>query len=158
MSATMQRVSRAEFARMQGWSKSYVTKLGQQGRLVDVDGLVDVEATLAKIRGTTTAPARAAPQVTGIGFVDAAERDKFYSAELRRLEFEKQVGELLKAEDVRRVVADAVATLARTLDGLPDILAPQLAMTDEANCKAVLRDALHAARHELARRFQPVQG
>jgi Protein of unknown function (DUF1441) len=157
MNASAQRVSRAEFARMQGWSKSYVTKLGDQGRLVEADRLIDVQATLEKIRGTTTAPSRAAPQVSGIGFVDAAERDKFYSAELRRLEFEKHVGQLLQAE-VRRVVADAVATLGRALDGLPDILAPQLAMTDEANCRAVLRDALHAARHELARKFQPVQG
>lgn len=44
-------VSRADFARMRGWNRSYVTKLSQQGRLVlSPDGkLVDVPATLARL-------------------------------------------------------------------------------------------------------------
>jgi hypothetical protein len=42
-------LTRSDFARLKGWSKSYVTKLGEQGRLVlSPDGKkVDVSATLA---------------------------------------------------------------------------------------------------------------
>lgn len=45
-------VTRSEFAALQGWAPSYVTKLGHQGRLVfspDNPKLIDVAATLAEL-------------------------------------------------------------------------------------------------------------
>jgi hypothetical protein len=44
--------SRAEFARIIGKSKPYVTQLGSEGRLVMVGKLVDVEASQARIAAT----------------------------------------------------------------------------------------------------------
>ena len=45
--------TRAEFARLQGWDRSYVTRLAQQGRLVlSAEGRVDVEASIARIKAT----------------------------------------------------------------------------------------------------------
>lgn len=48
----MSRVTQIEFARQQGWSRSYVTQLKAAGRLVMADGMVDVEASLALIDRT----------------------------------------------------------------------------------------------------------
>lgn len=47
-------LKRAEFARQQGWDRSYITKLGKQGRLIlsPDQKMVDVEATLAVLRKT----------------------------------------------------------------------------------------------------------
>lgn len=45
-------MSKAEFAASRGWSRPYVSKLARQGRLVLVDGRVDVEATLALLAET----------------------------------------------------------------------------------------------------------
>ena len=46
-------VSRAEFARLQGYDRSYVTRLAQAGRLVmHAEGRVDVEASIERIKAT----------------------------------------------------------------------------------------------------------
>jgi len=48
-------VSQAEFARMNGWDRSYVTRLKQAGRLVmTADGRVDVEASRAPLFSPAT--------------------------------------------------------------------------------------------------------
>lgn len=41
--------TRADFARRMGWNRSSVTRAVQDGRVVLLDGLVDVDASLAKI-------------------------------------------------------------------------------------------------------------
>ncbi len=46
-------LSRSEFAALQGWAPSYITKLGHQGRLVfssDNPKLIDVQATLSGLQ------------------------------------------------------------------------------------------------------------
>ena len=48
----METVTFSEFAALQGWQKSYVTKLRQAGRLVLVEGRVDVAASKARIHET----------------------------------------------------------------------------------------------------------
>jgi len=46
------KVTQAEFARLQGWSRSHVTGLKQAGRLVMDGKRVDVKASLARIEAT----------------------------------------------------------------------------------------------------------
>lgn len=43
---------RSEFAKLKGVNKSTVTRWGQDGRLVEVGGLIDVEATEARLAAT----------------------------------------------------------------------------------------------------------
>ena len=45
-------LTQTDFAKQQGWQKSYITQLKAAGRLVMVDGLVDVESSLALIART----------------------------------------------------------------------------------------------------------
>ena len=48
----MSRESKSAFARRLGVSPSYVTKLAEHGRLVVVDGQIEVEVSLARIKAT----------------------------------------------------------------------------------------------------------
>lgn len=141
-----------DFALNQGWAKSYVTKLKQQGRLVmTADGYVDTTASLALIRQTTGAPERAAEAVVSAGFSDSRDRKEHYAAELARLEFEQRVGKLLPAADVHSAVADAATTLRSRLQSLPAQLAPQLAaLTDEGAISVLLTDQIELLLSEMA--------
>lgn len=130
--------SLAQFARRKGWHRSTATRYSQQGKLVMVDGLVDVEASEARLavaqdpnkEGVRQRHARgraAAPAATGGsgGDTKANPNDTTYQlltkhraaaeqlrAELLRLEFEEKEGRLVDAESVRKQ-AFAAARAAR---------------------------------------------
>ena len=147
--ATAQAVgTQAEFAAANGWSKSYVSKLKVEGRLVfTAAGLVDFAASLARIKATSGATERAAPPVQGKAYSDAQDRERFYSAELKRLELERETRKLLPAAEVDAVVDDAAAIMRSTVEGWRDRMPAQLAAcgADEqriAACLAVECDAL----------------
>ena len=110
--------TQAEFAGANGWAKSYVSKLKGEGRIVFApDGRVDFAASLARIKATTGAPERAAPPVQGEAYSDAQDRDRFYSAELKRLELERETRKLLQADEVDAVVDDAAAIMRSAIEG-----------------------------------------
>ena len=60
----MNLASKAEFAGIMGWSRAYVSQLAGEGRLVLVDGLVDVEASRARVEATAADRIRAWPPAT----------------------------------------------------------------------------------------------
>lgn len=151
--------SQANFARLIDVDKSYVTKLKGEGRLVFNDaGLVDVAASLARIKATSGAPERAAPAVQGSDYQDAADRDKWYAAELKRLEYERAVGALLETPDVLAVIADVSTTVRVRFEQWPDRLAPQIAAlgADEHRIRALLAEQVQAAFEEMARGFERI--
>jgi hypothetical protein len=149
--------SQADFARLHGWGRSYVTALKHAGRLVLNDGgQVDVQASLARIQATTERPEQAsAPAVPPAVRVDR-DRKEFYDAENARLDLEERLGKLVRADQVLEAVADAGALFASQLDSLPDRLAPQIAAlgSDEARIRALLVDTLESARHDLVTRLR----
>lgn len=133
--------SQADFARAQGWERSYVTKLKHAGRLVfTADGLVDFGASLQRIRASTIAPERAAPQVQGDQYASAQDRERFYSAELKRLELERATRAVRDAADVAAVAAETGAVVRVAVESWRDRLAPQLAALhgDEQRIHALL--------------------
>lgn len=165
MSATPFRpfMSRSEFAVHIGVAKSYVTKLGHQGRLVMGQGenahLVDVTATKALLVETTGAPERANEAAQSPVFSDAKDQREHYQAEMARLDYEERCGKLMPAEEVRAVVATAGTGLRARLEMLPDSLAPQLAaVQDEARVKALLAAEIESALAELSHQFGKLLG
>jgi hypothetical protein len=167
MGAESQYLTRAEFARAQNWSRSYVTKLGNEGRLVlDAAGkMIDVGATLAVLKRTTDpsketvrqhhaatradkptekdsneAPASASADPK---YWDNKARREGALAEMAELELATKRNELVDRE---RVEATAFATgrnLRDTMLGLPTRLAPVIAtMTDAFEVEVMLRDAI----------------
>lgn len=148
--------TQAEFARRQEWSKSYVTKLKGEGRLVLTDeGLVDVEASLALIQSTTTAPERASTPAQTPTFADAADREKFYAAELKRLDYEAQVRKIALMADVESVMLDVATRLRGALEAWPDRLTPVLAAAagDEDRIRTLLVEEVEMRLAELSRGF-----
>lgn len=148
--------TQTEFARAQGWSKSYITKLKQDGRLVMTDdGLVDFAASLARIQATTGAPERASAPAVSHSVRSDRDRQAFYDAEKSRLDLEERVGRLLAADQVLSAVADAAVTLREALSTWPYRLTPQLAAAggDEARIRACLAENVEADLAALANRF-----
>lgn len=157
MSDTPATLTRSEFAAHNGWAKSYVTKLGHEGRLVlTSDGKrVLVAESLAKIAEGTTAMARASePAVPAAVRVDR-DRKEFYDAENARLDLEERTGKLMRADDVLDIVANVAATLRTRLESRSAIVAPQLAALagDEARITTVLADHDRATLAEVSRLF-----
>lgn len=148
--------SQAEFARQQGWSKSYVSKLKAESRLVfTADELVDVEASLALIRSTTAAPERASQPAQTPTFSDAADREKFYASELKRLDYEAQVGKTAEMAQVEAVCADVGTRLRSALETWPERLSPLLAAAggDEERIAAILAEEVELRLAEISRAF-----
>jgi hypothetical protein len=148
--------NQAEFGRLHGWGKSYVTKLKLEGRLVFTDdGLVDVAASLAKIQANTGAPERASAPAVSPSTRSDRDRQAFYDAERSRLDLEERIGRLLDADQVLGAMADAAVTLRTALETWPERLSPELASLggDEARIRARLADHVEAALEEISRRF-----
>lgn len=150
----------SKFARLQGWSPSYVTKLKDAGRLMlTVDGKrVRVEASLVRIKETesgqpqhvasrehqqkrrtgTVAPDKV-PNVPKAdnetipprGTRAAAERrEAFARAEMREIALARLRGELVETAAVRAAGTEAGTALRAAIENLPDHLAPILAEGD----------------------------
>ncbi|QRM19551.1 DUF1441 family protein [Dechloromonas sp. TW-R-39-2] len=150
MSDQAKAVSQAEFARILGVGRSYVTALKSAGRLVlDRDNKVLVEESKASIARSNGAPERAA--VTEKVFSDARDKKEHYAAELSRLDYEERCGKLMKADEVLSVVSGAIVTLRTRLESFPDALAPQLAsIGDEQMIRALLADNIEMLLAELS--------
>ena len=156
-------MSRSDFAAHIGVAKSYITKLGHQGRLVMGQGdnaeRIDVEATKRVLAETTGAPERAVEAAQTPLFADAKDQREHYQAEMARLDYEERCGKLMQADEVRAVVAAAATGLRSRLELLPDSLAPQLAASaDENHIRAMLAGEIEATLAELSHQFGKVLG
>lgn len=150
------RGSQADFARAQGWQKSYVTALKQAGRLVfDEDGRVLFEPSLERIKDTTGAPERAAPVVQGKPYSDSQDRERFYNAELKRLELERETRKLRESSEVASAVDDAAALIRATVEAWRDRMPPQLAAlgADEQRIGSFLAAECEHLLQRLAEKF-----
>ena len=118
-------VTQAEFARHLGVGRSYVTALKKAGRLVmDADGRVLVEESMASLARSTGAPERAAV-VPELYQDNRDKRDHF--------------------------VVGAMTTLRSRLESLPNVLAPQLSVvSDEKEIMALLADQIEQLLNECA--------
>lgn len=166
----MTTATQAEFAATLGKDKSYVTRLKQAGRLVlTADGLVDVEASQARIAatadpsraasvearqaGATTPKQAASPANEAIGnsYQTAKAVNEKYKALTAKLEYEKASGKLVDAEAATLFAADLAATFRSALEVLPDRLAPELVpLNDTETTRAVLVESFEQVLTDLA--------
>ena len=150
-----QRGTRSEYAAHINVRPSYVTKLGKQGRLVLVDGMVDFDATDAKVRSTADrgraangansggASSAAAGAVNDL-FRKAQTQERAYSARLLELKYRRESGELVAISEVRAAYARRISTLRDAMMQIPSRLAAVLAAeTDEVKVHDLLEDELH---------------
>lgn len=175
-----QLVTQAEFARMEGKARSYITALKHAGRLVMVGDKVDVEASRARIAATAdpnrddVALRHAADRGAPNPAVDTQKTEKIteetpesspeshdyqrsrakkehYLAEQARIEFEQQIGKLVEKSDVDAAVADVVTLFRQRLENIPYRFAPELVSKDLDTIRAILKQEVHGALAELER-------
>jgi phage terminase Nu1 subunit (DNA packaging protein) len=168
----MNAVNQAEFARLQGWSKSYVTKLKGEGRLVmSPDGLVDVAATRAKIaatadpnrddvvqrhaagRGQVTPPPPPEADRIGSSYQAARAVKEKFAAMTAKLDYERAVGKVVEKTDVSAAVEDVTSVIRQALENLPHRAGPDLVGKDLDAIRATLKQEVHAALAEMEREF-----
>jgi uncharacterized membrane protein YdfJ with MMPL/SSD domain len=88
------------------------------------------------------------------GYQESRAKRERYLALAAQRDYEQSIGKLMDAADVESAVASAATTLRTSLESLPDVLAPQLsAITDEAECRAVLAEAIEHALGEISHQF-----
>lgn len=171
-----QLISKAEYARRRGCDPAAVTRAVQKGWITAIDGKIDpvvadvqwaanarsradsrpateVGARLAGISAPPPAaggageggePAR--PPATEDGYFAARTRRETAEAELAELKLQEQLGQLVRAADVRAAYAKRAAALREGLLQLPARLSAILAAeSDQAKCHAVLEAELHQA-------------
>lgn len=168
-----------DFAKQLGVVPGYVTQLKDAGRLVMTNNLIDVEASLRLINATAdpgkvgvverhavereqkaAAPVRINPEMddmtgkAGSAYQQARAMKEKYFAMQAKIAYEKEVGVLLVAGEVKFAVADGDAIIRNRLESLPDTLAPQLAAEqDEGRIRAMLADYIEDLLSELSRSF-----
>lgn len=85
-----------------------------------------------------------------------ARREHYQALEAQRA-YEVAMGKLMDAHEVASAVASAATTLRARLEGLPDVLGPQLAaISDEAQARAMLAEAIEHALEEASRQFSNI--
>lgn len=163
-------ITKSEFAARRGWSKSYVSKLVTQDRLVLTDeGKVELEASEALLVASAD-PSKAAvtarherlrsrreteladepPAVLPADFQKSRALREHYLALQEQAKFLKDQGTLVEREAVETAAFNAGRLVRDQLLGMVPQLAPELApMTDpwmiERHLAAALRRALEEA-------------
>ncbi len=165
----MNTATQAEFARMLGVQKSYVSKLKDQGRLVFAeDGRVDVAASKQRIQQTAdpnrddvsqrfdkASSAGSSRQNGDIGNSYQAARavKEKYSAMQAKLEYERAIGKLVDKAEVQAVVEDVITQFRQGLENLPYRLAPELVGQDLDGIRAALKQEIFDALGKMQRGF-----
>lgn len=163
----MTTLSQSDYAKLKGWNKSTVTRLKQQGRLVMVSGLVDVEATDARLAASSggrddvadrhaaersvkvgaggTAEAAAPPSPHNEARANAQARKESAAADLMEIELAQKRGNLIPKEDVDAALKALGASVRARLDVLADQLAPVVApVADLDETHAILAEHFRA--------------
>jgi hypothetical protein len=119
-----------------------------QGNAADAPAGAAHEAARA-----VTEPAPAQDRAGSTYQASRAVRERYLAMEAKRA-YEVAIGKLMDANEVAVAVAHAAATLRTRLESLPDVLGPQLAaITDEAQARATLAEAIQHALEETSRQF-----
>ncbi len=167
----MTTVTQAEFARMEGKARSYITALKGAGRLVMTeDGKVDVEASRARIAGTSDpnrddvtqrhaenrqdAPVEASQSdKIGSSYQAARAVKEKFSAMQAKLEYERAIGKVVEKSEVEGAIADVVTAFRQRLENMPHRIAPEIVGKDLDAIRATLKQEVFGALAEMEREF-----
>ena len=177
MNSTVNAVTQAEFARLIGVGRSYVTALKKADRLVINEiGNVLVEESKKRIAETAD-PNRDdvrerfvaergqpvavdAPEIeeteeqpTGPDDQRARAKKEYFLAEQARIAFERDIGKLIAKADVERAIEDVISAIRQTIENLPHRTAPELVGKDLDAIRATLKQEVHAALSNMDKEF-----
>ncbi len=138
------RVTQAEFARQNGWSRQYVNKLVKEGRIKLKGGRIDPVAAKKAIdelaEPSTVLRESSAPKGQlvstpsypvdnrkAVDFAAARTMREAFRAKMAKMEYEEKAGKLTDASKVREDAFRAGRIIRDALLGIPDRLADILA-------------------------------
>lgn len=153
-------MSQAEFARQQGFTRGYVTKLIKKGIIRLSNGKVDsVQAQQAMkanadpvslIRSDQTTEIAPA-QPGAVDFVTARTMREAFRAKMAKLEYEEKSGTLTDAAKVKQDAFKAGRIIRDELLAIPDRLADVLAAEDDpATVRRIICDELELVLRRLS--------
>ena len=161
-------VTQAEFARQNGWSRQYVSKLVQQGRIEVKGGRIDPVAAkkaieeLAEPSTVLRKKADSQGETTGhssypmdsrkaVDFASARTMREAFRAKMAKLEYEEKAGKLTDASKVREDAFRAGRIIRDALLGMPDRLSDILAAEDDpAKIANLLQEELESVLGDMA--------
>lgn len=173
----MTTMTKSEFARHINVTPGYVTQMNASGRLVMEGNKVNVEESIKRIEDTRD------PSKSGVADrhsknrenkdnpkVDSDSENKTfsessayhehktikekYNALQAKIAYEKELKQLLPADDVRQAVMDGDTIIRSRIESLPDMLAPQLAAElDEQRVRAILTEQIELLLMDLSSSF-----
>jgi hypothetical protein len=153
------RGKQAEIARRTGKSRALITRKAKQGKLVEVNGEIDVEASVEALNAEDERRHKAVePGSVDVAalekriledvnkstetYAEAQRRKEVALADLRELELAQKSGDVIAVSYAAGYLAEASKAVTNQLLALPDKLAPLLAAsTDIRECRdLVLRE------------------
>lgn len=176
-------VNQSKFAQIIGVDRSYVTRLKKHDRLVlDDDGYVLVDESIQRIKDTADpnrddvvsrwknergvlAPVvplqstELSPELTEDespeehSYQRARAKKEHFLAERARVDYLRDIGELVPIADMRAAVADVVTAFRQTLEQLPHRTGPELIGKDLDGIRATLKQDIRAALSDMEREF-----
>ncbi|QZA80194.1 hypothetical protein [Deefgea piscis] len=173
-------LSKSDYAKLRGWSRQYVGKLGKENRLVMSGGKVDVDATDALLdktadpskqgvkdrwaeqRGDDYSPPAAThqschsivpPEITlEYDFQVARAKRETHMAKIAEMDEQQRMGNLVDVNMVRQAMTDNGAAMRAALERMPDRIAPVLAAeTDPTVVYQLLDEEIGRILDELVR-------
>ena len=153
-------MSQAEFARQQGFTKGYVTKLIKKGIVKLKHGKVDSHQAqqamkanadpVSLIRSDQTTEL-APPQPGAVDFVTARTMREAFRAKMAKLEYEEKSSTLTDAAKVKQDAFKAGRIIRDELLAIPDRLADVLAAEDDpATVRRIVCDELELVLRRLS--------
>lgn len=176
-------VNQSKFAKIIGVDRSYVTRLKKHDRLVlDDDGYVLVEESIQRIKDTAdpnrddvvsrwqservpqapVVPVQSTELPPELAEDDSPEEHSYqrarakkehFLAERARVDYLRDIGELVPIADMRAAVADVVTAFRQTLEQLPHRTGPELIGKDLDGIRATLKQDIRAALSDMERQF-----
>lgn len=176
-------VNQSKFAKIIGVDRSYVTRLKKHDRLVlDDDGYVLVEESIQRIKDTAdpnrddvvsrwqservpqapvvpVQPTELPPELAEDdspeehSYQRARAKKEHFLAERARVDYLRDIGELVPIADMRAAVADVVTAFRQTLEQLPHRTGPELIGKDLDGIRATLKQDIRAALSDMERQF-----
>lgn len=161
-------LNQSQYAQHRGVSRMAVSKAVKAGRIKkDATGKIDAAQADADWEANTKPQMHSPPTTPPAGRIDTAESRaagsygasrairEAYQARLAKLEYERESGELIRADQVRNEAFMAARAVRNTLQNIPARLSAILAgETDSKKIFRILEDAIDDACRSLAEKVE----
>ena len=148
---TKKLLSQTEFAKLKGWSKSYVNKIIKLGMIPYKDGLIDVAEADKSLKENSDPSRKLDKPVEQMNFTEARTVREQYRALKEMQDYQKRVGQLLDTDTVMRLQGAVLQNIRSRILSLPAKLAVlSFGSSTIAENEAIIRKGIHEVLDEIS--------